>query len=56
VGTIRGTVVSAADSRPLPNVTVTLSVPGAAPSDAGPPTVTNTDAMGAFALSNEPIG
>jgi hypothetical protein len=56
VGTIRGTVVAAADSRPLSNVTVTISVPGAVPSDAGGPTVTTTDATGAFTLANEPIG
>lgn len=56
VGTIEGTVIAAADSRPLNNVTVTLSIPGAAPSDAGGPTTTMTDAVGSFTLNNEPLG
>jgi predicted CXXCH cytochrome family protein len=56
VGTIQGTVVSAADGRVLPNVSVVLSSPGALPGDAGGPTSTSTDTTGAFSLKNEPIG
>ncbi len=56
VGSFKGTVIAAADSRPLPNVSVTLAVPGAVPSDAGGPTTTTSDGAGAFSLANEPIG
>ncbi len=57
VGTIGGSVLSAADSRPLSNVTVALGVAAdGAISDAGAPTTAKTDGTGTFSLKNEPIG
>jgi hypothetical protein len=57
VGTISGTVVSAVDSRPLPNVTVTLALASGVnvTDDAGAATTVTTDTNGNFTLANEPI-
>ncbi len=51
--TIQGTVVATTDSRPLQNVTVTLSNGGVVDGGA---TTTTTDANGTFSLPNQPIG
>jgi len=55
-GTISGTVIAAADSRALSGVTVTLSLSGAGPSDAGTSGTAMTAADGSFKFPNLPIG
>ena len=57
VGTISGTVVATADSRPLAGVTVTLALAsGVTFADAGLASSVQTDGSGTFSLKNQPIG
>ncbi len=55
VGTISGSVIAVADSRPLEGVSVSLSLGAGVISDAGATVTATTDVNGNFSFPNEPI-
>ena len=55
-GTISGSVIATADSRPLQNVTASVSLGNGVVWDAGTATTVETDANGNFSFPNLPLG